>query len=309
MSAATSHTLAHSRSVMIPVERDLLWVTGKHRVRFLNAMLSNATADLEPGQGTEAAFCSIKGRFLAHLRVYAEADRYLIDLEAGAAEAFVPAIEKFRVAERVRFKPVEAASVFVVGPTAWEDLGLTPLAPNQMQERDGILFLSPVWTAVPCVQVVGDSEAVRAATAACPTAPTSLFEVLRIEGGEPRFGADFGADTLLLETGLTERVVSFTKGCYPGQEIICRVESRGAVKRLAAGLRQVSGADLSPGATLHLEGEDRPVGRLTSAATSPSHGRVALGYIRAEHAASGAKVRGPGGEELVVVRALPGPLA
>jgi folate-binding protein YgfZ len=120
------------------------------------------------------------------------------------------------------------------------------------------------------------------AIAAVPDA----IEAARIEAGYPVFGVDMTDDTIPLEAGIEQRAVSFSKGCYVGQEIIIRVLHRGQgrVARKLVGL-QVAGARPAPGAKLYLA--DREVGHVTSAADSPRLGAIALGYVHRDFTAPG----------------------
>ena len=276
----TAYDAALAAAAWIPLPRDLVIVRGRHRERFLHAMLSNSTKTLRPGQGVEAALCSIKGRAVAELRVLARENDYLLDMEAGLAESFVPALLKYRVGEKVKVEPAELASGYLVGPQAAALAGLPAGSPWEHTDADGIIAVHTAWMAVPCVQLIGPAEALtaRVETLGVPTGDEELFEVLRLEAGTPRFGRDFDERTLLLESGLRDRLISFTKGCYPGQEVICRADTRGAIKRSLA-LLQVDEGILEIGADL-LDEDGTVVGRATSTAVSPGRGALALAALR-----------------------------
>jgi folate-binding protein YgfZ len=104
-----------------------------------------------------------------------------------------------------------------------------------------------------------------------------VFEILRIEAGTPRFGAEVGPDVLPAEAGL-ETAISFDKGCYIGQEIVARIESRGRVRRRLAGLRLLDGPAPEPGTPIAAGGI--PLGAITSGCVSPAHGSCGLGFVR-----------------------------
>jgi folate-binding protein YgfZ len=116
-----------------------------------------------------------------------------------------------------------------------------------------------------------------------------VLEVLRIEAGIPRLGAELDEEVLPAEAHLNERAISFDKGCYTGQEIVARIDSRGQVQHLLVGLRFEDDALPEPGAALEAEG--RRIGEVTSVCRSADHGSIGLGFVRRSHAAEGSEVR------------------
>lgn len=277
--------------VWCPMQRDLVTVTGKHRTRFLNAMVSNALKGLPAGSGTRAAFCSVKGKIVADLRILVREESYLLDLAPGTAAGFVPAITHYRVAEKVKFAIDEkAASGLLIGPGAAELVPGTGL--RHVQEGELTLIASDLG-GLPAVQLVGPADAIAARVAASGAvqADESLLPLLRIERGAPVQGVDFDDGVLLHETGLVKQLVSFTRGCYPGQEIVARVDSRGAVNRQLCALS--ADRALVPGESLSVEG--KVIGRVTSAAHSPRFGHIGLGYVRRPHWEPGQNVAGAEG--------------
>ena len=117
-------------------------------------------------------------------------------------------------------------------------------------------------------------------------------ESLRVLAGVPRWGADLDENTLPAEAGIEERAVSFSKGCYIGQEVVSRVRSVGHVNRNLCGLKATDASPLYAGMNLYAAGDagGKPVGRITSAAASAGHGGaayVALGYVRRERSEAG----------------------
>ncbi|MBI3724990.1 aminomethyl transferase family protein [bacterium] len=137
-----------------------------------------------------------------------------------------------------------------------------------------------------------------------------MLDLLRLEAGRPRFGADFGPETIPQEARLEEKeadALSFDKGCFLGQETVARLRFRGHVNRLLVGL--VSESDVSPGSSLRKDGKD--VGKVTSAARSPllSGKTIALAYARREHASPGTEVEVVSGERTAPARIVPLPFA
>ena len=128
-------------------------------------------------------------------------------------------------------------------------------------------------------------EALRGALEAAGAIPGDIetLDVLRVEAGRPRWGAELTEDVIPLEAGLMDRAISTTKGCYTGQEVIIRILHRGHVNRHLRGLRLVSGAAAAGQELFHPEiRPGKPVGTVTSAASSPRLGAIALGYVRRE---------------------------
>jgi folate-binding protein YgfZ len=139
---------------------------------------------------------------------------------------------------------------------------------------------------------------VRAAllAASAPAGTDELYEVLRIEAGLPRFGVEIGEEYIPLEANLWDDV-SFTKGCYIGQEIIARMESRGKQARVLAGLRLAAPLDADGERAVRIDGQ--PAGQVTSVAYSPALGPIALAFIKPALANPGAKATVGGVQALI----------
>ena len=142
----------------------------------------------------------------------------------------------------------------------------------------GALVVDAPWPGNPGVEIVGDAPAATLETVS--EAPASAYEALRVECGIPEQGAELDDSIIAQEAGLEVGAVSFTKGCFVGQELVCRIDSRGHVNRLLRGI-VLAGADRpEPGASITVDG--KVVGAVTSVARSPRHGVVALGLVRRE---------------------------
>lgn len=139
----------------------------------------------------------------------------------------------------------------------------------------------PVWDVVADRATLRDLWRRALAGGALPVG-SGVWEALRLEAGRPAFGADMDTDTLMPETGLVERLVDQGKGCYTGQEVIVRIRDRGHVNRHLRRLRLSDAPTPAAGTELWAEGNERPVGRITSAAVSPRLGTLALAYVRRE---------------------------
>ncbi len=259
-------------------------VEGRDAIRFLHNMLSNDVSGLQDGQGRWATFNNAQGRTLSDVRLLRLGKKELLAiLEPGARDAFVDGLDRFVISEKVFFEDAGLELAVVVGDELTDlapDLpapgllnhGLTTIGGAEVrvvwldrsgrEARDlGLLFAPP------------DGDAVRAALGLEAGDPDAL-EAARIEAGQPRFGIDFTEENIPLEAGLKDRAISFTKGCYIGQEVICRIDSMGSPKRKLVRLA-LDGDRPAPRTELTKDG--KVVGWITS--VSPA-APVALGYAK-----------------------------
>lgn len=295
--------------------RGKILVRGNDRLAFLHNMLSNSISTLSPGKGCRAELLDERGHILGDLRVYVGAEDVRIDLEPGRADLVRATLEKYVIMDDATLEDVSAATAHftVTGPATAGLIGaLGGEVPRDLWSH-GIAPLGGVgawiarthWASTSDLDIfvpAGDRESLQAVLekAGATTIGDAAFEVLRIEAGVARQGAELD-DVIALEARLDkEGAVSFTKGCYMGQEVMARIDSRGHVNRLLVGL--ALGAETVPGTHIKVDGKD--VGRITSAAFSPTLGKtIALGYIRREHSEPGAAVTV--GDVSGVVAALP----
>ena len=288
-------------------------VTGRDRAAFLQGMLSNDVKALQPGEGCPAAFLDAHGKVIALLVAYALEDRILLELPAGSTEKFLHGIDKFLISEKAYFEAAdeEYAILSIQGPDAEKilsgssgaTLDLAPYAHAEvsiagapvrvMRRSDAATPGFHCWTAPPHA---GTLWKALTEAGAVPVGAEAL-EVLRIEAGIPSYGRDADESVILPETRL-DALVSYTKGCYIGQETVARVKYRGHVNRGLSGL--VLEGDRVPGHGDVILAEDKEVGRVTSAVRSIALAKpIALGYIRREHFEPGAAVSVRMGESLV----------
>lgn len=238
-------------------------MNGPDAASYLERMLSNAVEELTLGEAREALLLTPKARIVAPLVVWRRAeDDFLLLTEPEAGERLLRELLRARFAAKCAIEPEEHRSVVVLGAKGEPVTGRPDLLPNHDY-------------GVPAVEVL-DSEA----PAAAEQISEQELERLRILARTPRLGRELDDRVMPAEAGLEERAISFTKGCYPGQEPVARLHFRGHPNR---GLRvlAVEGSELPPyDAELTLDG--KVVGRLTSAAPDGEHGIVALGYVRRE---------------------------
>jgi tRNA-modifying protein YgfZ len=206
-------------------------------------MVSNDVAVLQPGESCDALLLTPKGRLIAPLRVWRRgADDYLLLSEPELGEAIRSNLLRARFAAKCEIQPEEHTSTIVLG------------------DGDGIACPDYGVAAREVLDTVNGH------------ADAEELERLRIEAGTPRWGKELDDRVLPAEAGLDERAVSFTKGCYPGQEPIARLRYRGKVNRR---LRVLDVASATPDDEIHYGGKS--VGRVTSAVPG-----LALGYVRTE---------------------------
>jgi folate-binding protein YgfZ len=274
-------------------ERGKLALTGADASEFLNGQVTNEIVALTPGSGCYAAFLTHKGKMLGDLRVLrppatdgAEPE-LLLDTERVALQALFDMIRRFSVGHRVELhkRTLQRGLLSLIGPRSADALGgAVPggdehaNAWTRIGDDDALLVATDVG-----FDVLVDAEAterVRAAllAAGATAAGEPGAEIVRVEHGRPRYGLDLDDSTIPQEAGLNERAVSFTKGCYVGQETVARLFYRGKPNRHLRGLHLSGSAP--GGAELRLG--DRVVGRVGSSVHSPRHGDIALALVRRE---------------------------
>jgi tRNA-modifying protein YgfZ len=226
--------------------RSFVRVAGPDAADFLERMVSNEVATLAPGESRDALLLTPKARVIAPLRALRRSDEdFLLLTEPELGDVVRSHLLRARFAAKCEIEPEEHASAIVLG------------------EGEGIPtddYGAPAREVLDAGEVDGDVEE---------------LERLRIEAGTPRFGREIDDRVLPAEAGLVERAVSFTKGCYPGQEPIARLRYRGQANRRLAVLELEDGH--APASEAELRLADKVVGRVTSAVAG-----VALGYVRKE---------------------------
>lgn len=269
-----------------------LRATGADAQDFLHRMSTQDLNRLGPGESAYAAFLGPRGHLLGEGHVLVREGELLVALEPAALEATRAHLEKLVIMDDVLFEDVSAQlrALPIFGPeAAARAAAIAGTAPCVPTARRG----------APCVEAwlpVGDAERARDALLAAGAVPLdeSDMEVLRVLGGVPRYGVDMDASRLPMEAGLTREAISFTKGCYVGQETVMRATARGHLQR---GLVQLS---LPPsagrGAALSAGGQE--VGAVTSAVDGPD-GRIGLGYVRRAFWPEGTRLATGGGEAVV----------
>lgn len=285
--------------------RGFVTVSGPDGAEYLQGQLTNDIEAIDPGRGAYAALLDRKGRMQADMRVLRiTAEEILIDVEPDAMPATTRHLAMYSVGRDVVVaEPAEELGlVSLAGPAAAALAGLAPLGAEHDHaevELDGA-GARAVRTdlGLDLVAAAGDCDALLAALAArgVPMVGEEALEILRVESGRPRFGREMTTETIPQEAGINERAVSFSKGCYIGQETVARLHYKGKPNRHLRGLRL--GGEVEAGAPVTLG--DRELGRIGTAVISPADGPLALAILRRE-AEPGATVKVDGGVEATVV--------
>ena len=274
-------------------DRGKLLVTGSDAAEYLQGQLTNDVEALASGEGQYAALLDRKGHMQADMRVLRTAPEEIwIDTEEVALAAVLRHLRTYSIGRDVDVADVssERAILSLIGPRSVEVAG-TPALPENACEAATVgaieCLAAGTRHGIDLIAAAEDRERLRELLLGAGAAPVSAAaaEILRVEAGVPRFGAEMGNETMPAEAGIVEQVVSFTKGCYIGQETVARLHYKGRPNRHLRGLR-LSGP-VEPGAAVRLG--EKEVGRLGSACVSPALGPVGLAILRRE-AEPGAEV-------------------
>ena len=300
--------------------RAYLGFTGPDRVRYLNAILTNNIKDLAAGRGIASLFLNPQGHIQAEIETYAEAERLFCVSFAMIRERLVAALDKYIIMDDVTLTDETSGygTLALEGPDA--AAATEVLSGVKLTDLDELGFKDCAVGTIPCRIIRRSPGGVPGAEFL--VAQDSLGEwwqrlleaakkhgggamgylalnSLRLEQGISWFGYDFGEKQIPHEAGLQDSHISFTKGCYTGQEIVERVRSRGQVNRVRVSLKFAS--DAVPEAGTPLLDEGREVGFTTRAGFSPKLGApIGMGYVRREKSVAGSKLSYGGGEATVI---------
>ncbi|CAN5716998.1 glycine cleavage T C-terminal barrel domain-containing protein [soil metagenome] len=281
-------------------DRRFLRVHGRDPVRMVQGLITNDIANAAADRAVYAAVLTAKGKMVADLRVLRRGAELLLETDRRAIDPLTAHLRKFVPPLFARFESADDAwsELSVLGPRARalldDVLGIDlPQTTSEGTAVDATLDGAPIVVITSShVDVEGfdllvpasavDSAWARLVEAGARPVGHATFDVLRIEAGRPRWGAELGDSTIPLEAGLRERAISESKGCYTGQEVIVRILHRGHVNWLLRGVLLGDAAAPAYDAPL-VNAAGRQVGRITSAAWSPKHGQsIGLAYVRRE---------------------------
>jgi tRNA-modifying protein YgfZ len=308
--ASDYHALTEACGVLDRSERGKLALSGTDAAAFLQGQVTNDVESLAPGAGCYAAFLTPKGKMLGDLRILNASHELLLDTERVALQSLFNMIRHFSLGYQVelRKRTLERGMLSLIGPEAVARAGVSNLPEEENAHIPASIGAVPVRVirtqlGIDLLCDSADTDALLGglvAAGAVPVAETAV-ECLRVEHGRPRYGVDLDETVIPQEAGLNERAVSFTKGCYVGQETVARLFYRGKPNRQLRGLQLSGPADA--GDELHFEG--RTVGRVTSVATSPRFGPIALAFVRREAPIGSTVSVGAAGEPTAEVIELP----
>lgn len=280
----TYNAIHNGTSAFFETKRGLIAVWGREAVQFLNGMITNDVSKLEDGAKMTAAFPNAQGRLVALVRVKRDGERFLFETEGVTRDKVFNNLFRFTFAGDFFVEDLSEKYFFVSG---FGDLDTSGFETIEFEKSGGNDHFVPVEQGLEFKQALSGSGALAIGD--------DLYELLRIEHGIPLYGKDMDESTVVLETGIDE-AVSFTKGCYIGQEIIARIHFRGHVAKRLNGLVLETTElpdDPSEGKEFtELFSEDgKNAGRLTSTVLSPRIGKIiALGYVRYDYLAEGTKL-------------------
>jgi folate-binding protein YgfZ len=290
--------LRHDAGLLDLSSRGRIIVRGRDRARLLHNVTSNEIKKMEPGSACYAFLLSPQGRIQADLYLLCFADYFLIDVEPELREKVLQHIKRYIIADQVELEDISESSTCIglEGPTTVDVLKRAgaELPASYAHTSWGAATIAGITaTGQPGVRIycgANEAAAIHEELLFADAQPASVEDarVVRIENGKPRYGEDIFDKTLPQETRQMH-AISFTKGCYLGQEIVERIRAQGHVNKQLARL-EIAGATPPPvGSKASSNGSD--VGEITSAVHSlQSGGAAALAYLRTQFAASGTKV-------------------
>ena len=300
----------------LSAKRGRIRVSGSEATMFLNGLITNDVKNLPENRWMPAVFPTVQGRLIGAVRVIRGSEpAFLIDTEIVSHEAVLKTISKFTLAGdfKVSDLTAETALLTLQGQGAAEilqkvfDPAVSDLPENGVVERAWrnvpVTILRASHTGEDGFDIVIDSshkaelQNALEAAGAQPIGEDTL-EILRVEAGIARFGQDMDETNVVPETNL-DNAVSYTKGCYVGQEIIVRIKHRGHPAKKLTAMRFESDQQIEAGAVIRST-ENQEIGRVTSAVISPKRGSIGLGYVRYEYLAEGTRVVVGDGVEAIV---------
>ena len=266
-------------------ERGKLALAGGEAKSFLQGQVTNDVESLAPGTGCYAAFLTPKGKMLGDLRVLDTGDELLLDTERPALQSLFNMIRQFSIGYDVQLqkRTLELGLLSLIGPDSAKAAGVDQLADapehTHVEAAVGDVPVRTIRTEIGIDLLCDAANTERLVSAlGVPPIDQATAETLRVEHGRPRYGIDLDDSVIPQEAGLNERAVSFTKGCYVGQETVARLHYRGKPNRHLRGLRLGGRAQMGD----PLRAGNREVGHVGTVTESPRFGWIALAFVRRE---------------------------
>ena len=323
--ASAEYHAARTAAVVVDrCDRALVRMHGRDPLRILQGVLTSDVAGAPAGRAVYSALLTPKGRMVSELRVMREDAEFLLDVPAAALAALLDTFKRTVPPLFARFADASAERhvLGVYGPQATSHLEalLGPVPPAADEDAHALLqhggervhVVASGYAGVTGYELMAGWDVAMALWRALTergVAPMghAALDVLRIEAGRPRWGAELTDAVIPLEAGL-ERAISTGKGCYTGQEVIIRILHRGHVNRHLRGVLLGDAPGAAAGTTMHDPATGKVLGTVTSSAWSPRHGQeIALAYVRREVVPPAPLALGaPDGRQVTVV-ALPFP--
>src|SRR3954464_696732 len=289
MEVATSeYVLAKTEAVVIDrSSRGRLLLTGADVADFLQGQVSNDVEALAPGTGCYATLLTAKGKIRCDMRIIRGGDWFLLDSEPQALPVLEHMVRVYSIGRDVKSTRDERGLWSIIGPAARDALDNAPpeLEHSHTSGELGLYVATDTG-----VDVFGERPDL-------PEATTEVAEIVRVESGRPRLGFELGDDVIPQEAGINERAISFTKGCYVGQETVARLFYKGKPNRRLRGLKLEQPVERGTPIT----GAGRELGRISSTAVSPTFGPIALALVRREAQPGDSVQVGSGGAVAQVV--------
>jgi len=291
----TEYDAARTGAVVIErSDRALVRVHGRDPLRMIQGLITNDLAGAAADRAVYAGILTPKGRLISELRAFRKDGEVVLEVPASALAALLEHFRKSVPPLFARFEDVtdRFAVIGVYGPNAIAVArAVDPALPESVGEDalvavEGGFALGTAYTGEPGLEfVVPRDQATalrrRLIESGATAASLDVLDVLRIEAGQPRWGAELDETVIPLEAGLRGRMISETKGCYTGQEVIIRILHRGHVNRHLRGLK-FGAPNVAPGTPLYNKA-GKEIGKVTSSTWSPRHEQyIGLGYVRRE---------------------------
>ncbi|HEY2826832.1 MAG TPA: glycine cleavage T C-terminal barrel domain-containing protein [Pirellulales bacterium] len=315
--------LTHGAGMVDFRNRTQIELTGADRAKYLHNLCTNAVRDLPAGKGCETFILNVKGHIVGHVFVFVCPDSIVLETVPNQAEKLLAHLERYLIREDVQLADCSQTwgEVYLAGPQAKPilvSLGLHPpetrlahtacqIAGRQIWLRNFDL-VGPDAFAIACPTEYMPQVQAALETAGAMPCNADVFNALRIETGTPQYGRDINEENLPQEIDRDRLAISFTKGCYLGQETVARIDALGHVNRLLRGVKfapqaaiPTVGTALQTVASDNVSTAPKSVGRITSACWSPQlHAPLALALVHRESAAIGTKLQSQfGGAEVV----------
>ncbi|HEX2678111.1 MAG TPA: glycine cleavage T C-terminal barrel domain-containing protein, partial [Polyangiales bacterium] len=279
-----ARALAQSAGVRVRDELRVVRVRGDDRSSWLNGQVTGDVRALQPGIGVHALAINVRGKIMGELWVADRGEHIDLVLADAAQTAVLESFEHYIIMEDVVLEPEpDARIVSLQGPRAQELAAqLSGAFTADELGRGGVFLKAPTLDAALTLQRELEQAGARVISEAG-------FELARLRAAQPRFGVDYDLATYPQEAGL-KHTVSFQKGCYLGQEVVCTLENRGRLNRRLCALEAWSESTPRAGDALEAQ-PGQAAGQLTSATRDPETGRwIALGYVKRAHAIAGTQL-------------------